>query len=181
MKRSFLIKFLAPFVVAGSLSAAHIDYLLDIDGIKGESQDDTYPGAIEVTSFTWGAANTGAAAGGGSAGKVSFHDLQFSTSSLGKASPKLFLACATGQHIAEAVLHVRKADPSGRMHEYLTIKMKPVYITSYQTGGSGNDTVSISNATEAVALYCDTITIIHTADDGTTTTGEAVRTPVTPQ
>jgi type VI secretion system secreted protein Hcp len=178
MKRSSLITFLAPLVIASSLSAASVDYLLEIDGIKGESSDDRYPEAIEVSSFSWGAGNTGASGGGGGAGKVTLQDFHFMAKS-SKASPKLFLACATGQHIGEAVLHIRKAGATGQPQEYFVVKLKPVYITSYQTGGSSSD--SDDRPTEEVAFYYDTISIVHIADDGTTTTGEATRTPVAPQ
>ncbi len=35
------------------------DYLLVLDGIKGESADASHPGAIEIQSFSWGASNPG--------------------------------------------------------------------------------------------------------------------------
>ena len=48
------------------------DYLLEIDGIKGESKDSKHPGTLEITSFSWHASNPGSfsiGTGGGS-GKV---------------------------------------------------------------------------------------------------------------
>ena len=86
------------------------DYLLEIDGIKGESQDKKHKDTIEVQSFSWGASQPGsfASGSGGGAGKASFQDLHF-TSTVNKASPLLAKACATGQHIKKAVLFVRKA------------------------------------------------------------------------
>jgi len=173
MKR-LLITFLAPFVVASSLNAA-VDMFLQLDGIKGESKDDKYLDMIDVESFSWGASNTGASGGGGGGGKVIMQDVHF-VAKMSKASPKLFLACATGQHINEAVLHARKTDAAGRQHEYLTVTLKDVMVTTYQTGGSSAD--SDDRPTEEVAFYYNRIIFVHIADDGTQTIGEAVRPPV---
>jgi type VI secretion system secreted protein Hcp len=111
------------------------DYLLEIDGIKGESRDDKHKDTLEIESFSWGANNTGSAAsgGGGGAGKVSFQDIHFTTR-VNKASPILMLACATGQHIKKAVLFVRKQ--GGDQQEYYTVTMSDLLVSSYMSGGS---------------------------------------------
>ena len=112
-----------------------VDYFLKIDGIKGESQDSKHGGEIEVQSFSWGATQSGsfAAGGGGGAGKVSMQDFHF-TVNHGAASPKLMLACATGQHIPSAVLTARKAGKD--QHDYMKVTFSDLIISSYQTGGS---------------------------------------------
>jgi len=120
-----------------------VDYFLKIDGIPGESQDDKHSNEIDVESWNWGQVNTGSHAGGGAgggAGKVTVHDFNF-TMRVSKASPKLFLACATGQHVKEATLVCRKAgkDPQ----EYLKIKFSDLLISNYQTGGSTGDVVPV--------------------------------------
>ena len=111
------------------------DYLLEIDGIKGESSDAKHKETIEVSSFSWGVSNAGsfAAGGGGGAGKASFQDLHF-TSTVNKASPLLAKACATGQHIKKATLFVRKA--GGDQQDYYVIKLEDILCSSYQSGGS---------------------------------------------
>jgi type VI secretion system secreted protein Hcp len=111
------------------------DYLLEIDGIKGESNDSKHKGTIEIESFSWGATNTGshASGGGGGAGKVAFQDVHFTTR-VNKSSPLLMLACATGQHIKKAVLFVRKA--GGDQQDYYVITMTDLLVSSYQSGGS---------------------------------------------
>jgi type VI secretion system secreted protein Hcp len=111
------------------------DYLLEIDGIKGESHDTKHPGTIEVESFSWGESNSGThgAGGGGGAGKVAFQDLHFHTN-VNKSSPLLALACATGQHIKKAVLFVRKQ--GGDQQEFYTITLEDLLVSSYQSGGS---------------------------------------------
>jgi type VI secretion system secreted protein Hcp len=51
-----------------------------------------------------------------------------------KASPKLFLACASGQHFKEAKLVARKAGKG--QQEFLTWTFSDLLVSSYQTGGS---------------------------------------------
>jgi type VI secretion system secreted protein Hcp len=112
------------------------DYLLEIDGIKGESQDKKYPGTIEIASFSWGAVQSGGAGttGGLGKGKVSFQELHL-TAQMSKASTSLFASCTTGKHIKDAKLRVRKA--GGEPADYYVITLKDLLVTSYQTGGSG--------------------------------------------
>jgi type VI secretion system secreted protein Hcp len=52
----------------------------------------------------------------------------------GVASPKLMLACATGQHIPSAVLTARKAGKD--QQEYMKVSFYDLLISSFQTGGS---------------------------------------------
>jgi type VI secretion system secreted protein Hcp len=127
------------------------DMFLKIDGIEGESSDDKHKNEIEVESFSWGLTQTGSLAfgGGAGAGKAQFQDFHFVTNT-SKASPKLFLTCAAGEHIKEATLTVRKSNSDSKQ-DYLFIKMNDVLISSYQTGGSqggGNpvDQVSLNFA-----------------------------------
>jgi type VI secretion system secreted protein Hcp len=122
---------------------AQVDYFLKIDGIDGESTDDRHKGEIEIESFSWGESNFGSAASGGGgagAGKVSMNDFHF-VMRLSKASPKLFLACASGEHLTEAQLTVGRA--GGDQIDYLYWKLSDCLVTSYQTGASsaGADTV----------------------------------------
>src|SRR5437660_9675235 len=86
------------------------DYFLKIDGVDGESQDAKHPSEIQLESFSWGATQTGTFAfgGGGGASKVQMQDFHF-VMKHNKASPKLMLACANGEHIPKAVLTARKA------------------------------------------------------------------------
>jgi len=51
-----------------------------------------------------------------------------------KASPKLLLACATGEHIKGGLLTCRKAGKEAQ--EFLKIKFSDCLISSFQTGGS---------------------------------------------
>ena len=53
-----------------------------------------------------------------------------------KAAPSLFLACAQGDHIGEAVLTCRKA--GGKQETYLKVTFSDLLVSSYQTGGSAS-------------------------------------------
>ena len=114
------------------------DYFLKLEGIKGESSDSKHKDEIEIESFSWGATNSGSFAhapgAGGGTGKVSFQDIHL-TKVVDKASVDLLLFCASGKHLKEANLTVRKAGED--QQEYYKVKLTDVLISSYQSGGSG--------------------------------------------
>jgi type VI secretion system secreted protein Hcp len=120
------------------------DYLLEIDGIKGESKDSKHKGEIELESYSWGVSQTGSPGrgGGGGAGKTVFQDFHFTTR-LSSAGPQLFLACATGQHIKKAVLTVRKAGKE--QQEYYKVTLTDCLVTEYQqaTPADSSDTTPV--------------------------------------
>lgn len=110
------------------------DYLLELDGVKGESKDDKFKDCIEVDSFSWGASNPTSFGfgGGGGTGKVSFQDMHF-TKVTDKASPVLFFKCASGDHLGKACLHVRKAGKT--QQEFYTITLETFAVSSFSSGG----------------------------------------------
>jgi type VI secretion system secreted protein Hcp len=128
---------------------ATVDYFLKIDGIEGESRDDKHKDEIEIESFSWGETQTGsfAVGGGAGAGKVSMQDFYF-TMLVNKASPALFLACAQGDHIKNAILTCRKAGK--KPVEFLKFTLSNVLISSFQIGGTGgvvpSDQISLNFA-----------------------------------
>ena len=73
--------------------------------------------------------------GGGGEGKASFNDFNF-MHHVDKASPVLMKACATGEHIKEATITVRKAGKG--QQEFLIIKMNDILITSVKPSGTGD-------------------------------------------
>lgn len=121
---------------------AAVDFFLKIDGIQGESQDSKHKGEIDLESWSWGETQHGAhaAGGGGGAGKVAMQDFHF-TMKVNKASPKLLLACATGEHYKSALLTARKAGKD--QQEYLKIKFSDLLVSSFQTGGSGGEILPV--------------------------------------
>ncbi|MGB9178254.1 MAG: type VI secretion system tube protein Hcp [Pyrinomonadaceae bacterium] len=116
---------------------AAVDYFLKVDGIEGESQDHAHKNEIQLESWSWGESNQGdmAQGGGGGAGKVSMQDIH-AVARISKASPKLMLACASGQHIKKAVLTCRKAGKT--QQEFLKYTCSDLLVSSYQTGGSAH-------------------------------------------
>jgi type VI secretion system secreted protein Hcp len=113
------------------------DIFAKIGDIKGESPDDKHKGEIEILSWSWGVTQSGTMAhgGGGGEGKANFNDFNF-THHIDKASPVLMKACATGEHIKEATITVRKAGKG--QQEFLIIKMNDIIITGVAPSGAGD-------------------------------------------
>jgi len=143
---------------------AVVDYFLKIDGIQGESTDAKHKNEIDLESWSWGETNSGthAGGGGGGAGKVTMRDFHF-TMRINKASPKLFLACAGGDHIKVANLVCRKAGK--QQQEYLKIKFSDLLISTYETGGSTGEVVPV----DQISFNFSKIEITYSAQkpDGT--------------
>jgi type VI secretion system secreted protein Hcp len=149
---------------------AAVDYFLKIDGIPGESQDAKHKDEIQVDSWSLSERQSGTMAdgGGGGAGKVQMNDVSFSEK-LSKASPKLWLACANGEHIKKAVLTARKAGKN--QHDYLTVTFTDLLISSYQTGGNGSAKVPV----ESITLNFAAIQFEYKEQKADGTVGAAVR------
>jgi type VI secretion system secreted protein Hcp len=113
------------------------DAFLKVATVPGESTDDKHKDWIEVLSFSWGAsqaASGSSSATGSHAGqRVDIQDFSF-VHHMDKASPKLFLACATGEHIADVTLELCKA--GGDKQKYMTYKFTDVLVSSVRPGGS---------------------------------------------
>jgi type VI secretion system secreted protein Hcp len=112
-------------------------WFLKIDGIAGESTDANHKGEIDVESWSWGLSQSGSVGpgGGGGAGKVSFQDFHF-VSRISKASPALFLACASGSHIKMATLSGVRGAGKVKSADFLKIKMTDLLVSSMQLGDS---------------------------------------------
>lgn len=124
-----------------------VKYFLNIDGIPGESSDDKHSDEIVVESWSWGITNnTAPGSGGGGAGRPTLSDFAF-TARLSKASPRLALACATGEHISKAVLTAVRS--GGSEFKFLTVTLNEVHVASYHTGDGGGDEVG---PTDSVTL-----------------------------
>jgi len=118
------------------------DFFLKLDGIKGESTDSKHKEELEIESFSWGATNSGsfsnAPGAGGGTGKVNFQDVHF-TKKADKSSADIMFHCASGKHIKQANLTVRKAGED--QQEYYKIKLTDVLVSSYQSGGSAGSSL----------------------------------------
>jgi type VI secretion system secreted protein Hcp len=109
-------------------------FFLKLDGIAGESTDLKHKEEIELVSFSWGLERTvaGHAGGGGGAGKAQLKEFEF-LMRVNKASPALFLAAASGKHLKDATLSVRRGTKAA--FDWLKVKFSDVLITSYEQLG----------------------------------------------
>ncbi len=112
------------------------DTFARIGDIQGESLDTRHKGEIEVLSWSWGVTQSSViqAGGGAGAGKPAFAEFHL-THAVDKATPALLKACATGQHIPDATITIRKS--GGSQQEFLIIKMTDVIVTSAQQSAPG--------------------------------------------
>lgn len=131
------------------MSSSLVDYFLKIDGVEGESPDQQYPGLIQIQSWQWAEENSGrwGFGSGGGAGKVEMKDFEFSMVS-NKASPKLFLLCATGEHIPQAKLICRKSGKG--QQDFMIITFSNGLVSSFRTVGNmplmmGNGSADVDN------------------------------------
>jgi type VI secretion system secreted protein Hcp len=139
-----------------------VDYFLKLDGIPGESTDAKHKDEIDVLAFSWGVSQTGSprpGGGGGGGGKAVFEDLLV-VARTSKASPKLWLACASGQHIKSAVLTCRK--PGKAPFEFLKITLTDVLVSSYEIDGSDEEP-----PLDQFALSFAKVETAYTAQDAT--------------
>jgi type VI secretion system secreted protein Hcp len=106
------------------------DYSLQLDGINGGGGPGN--GAIPIESFSFGASNAAAGAGGPQgAGKVTLSELSLMMT-VSAASPALLLACEQGSVIKSGVLTA--ATPSSAAS--LRLMLAGVRVTSLQFSGS---------------------------------------------
>ena len=139
------------------------DLFLRIGALKGESRDAANRGWIDVLDWGWGVANRGA-------GRAEVRDLRF-TKYVDAASCPLQRACCTGQHFADAVLVARKA--GGGPHDYLTVTLGDLVVTSVTAGGRGDG----DRLTEVVTVQFARVTVEYreqTPTGGTNPAGRMV-------
>lgn len=117
-----------------------IDMFLKVEGATGESADVNHKDWIDIKSFEWGAMQIGtmAGGGGGGSGKVSFNDLNVTTS-MDKATPAILKHCSSGKHLGEVKLSICKA--GGSQIEYSTIVLKDVLVTFVDFSGGGGEQI----------------------------------------
>jgi len=141
------------------------DVFLKLTGIPGDSTDLKHKNEIEVMSFSSGVSMPlGPRSFSGSAPneRASLSDLNI-TKVVDSASPALFKAVCTGQHIAEAVLSVNRADSKGGKVEYLKYTLTDVVASSYQASGSDESGLPV----ESISLNFAKFQVAYTVTDQT--------------
>ena len=112
-------------------------WFLKIDGIPGESTDASHKDEIDVLSWSWGVAQSGTLGqgGGGGAGKAQFEAFHF-VAQISKASPMLFLSCATGTHHKTAALSGVRGAGKSTSADFLKYKLSDVIVKTVQHSDS---------------------------------------------
>lgn len=123
-----------------------IDCHLKLDGVKGESTHAKHKDEIALQSWDWCVNNVSNSSGGGMAvGKGKADNLRL-VKKFDLSSIAMSQKCAGGDHFKEATITMSMA--TGKQEDFLTIKLKEVFITSIQisagTGGEVTDHVSLA-------------------------------------
>lgn len=125
------------------------DAYLKIDNISGEALDANHKDWIEILDFRYmleqPISSTASSSGGATAGGAKCVDL-YINKYIDKASPKIFEACASGQHFKNMVIDINRA--GGSQQRYLQIKLEEVIISSV----TGNGTHFGDIPTESIML-----------------------------
>jgi type VI secretion system secreted protein Hcp len=120
-----------------------VSFLLDIQGIPGESLDNNaaFSKKIEIDGWGFGHAQSGVQQSGTglTSGKVTAQDFTF-TKHVDISSPKILQFCAMGQQVDSATLTCRRTGlKGGGLTPYLKVVFTNVMLSSYQTSGGQND------------------------------------------
>src|SRR3569833_3109534 len=108
-----------------------IDVYLQIDGIKGESNDDKHKDWIECASVQWGIAQpksaTASTGGGHTAGRAELEEISFAKMA-DLSSPILMQSCASGKTIPKAKFEFMRADADGQRVKYFEMELENVLV-----------------------------------------------------
>ena len=147
---------------------------INADGttIDGESSDAKHKNEIEVLSYSWGIENQSSAGSGGSgggSGKASFHEFHF-VSHLQKSSPLLFLKCATGEHIKQGIISVRKS--GGGQPDYLKLYLTDVLVSSFDQDVTADDRDDVPS--ESISLNFEKVRVEYTVQNSKGAVGDTI-------
>jgi type VI secretion system secreted protein Hcp len=148
-----------------------VEIFLKLDGIDGESIKSGAEGWIELFSFSNGASNPSSVAfgTGSGAGKVDLSSLSLQKQ-LDKASPKLFLNCCAGTHIATGQMIVREATGGDTTQTYFQYDLTEVFIDSISWGGSAGG----GKPSESVSVSAKSLQVTYLPQDSTGTVGNKI-------
>ncbi|HEU4389533.1 MAG TPA: type VI secretion system tube protein Hcp, partial [Blastocatellia bacterium] len=119
------------------------DAFLKVEGCPGESTDDAHKEWIEILSYSMGVSQPSSptsTAGSMSAERANFQDFVV-TKVIDKASPKLALQCASGEHFKEVKLELCRA--AGDKQKYMEYRMTDCIVTSFRPGGHSGGAESL--------------------------------------
>jgi type VI secretion system secreted protein Hcp len=161
----------AGMLAAGVLTStpvfAAVDMFIKVGNIIGESTDKIHKGESDVLSWSWGTSKGTARTKKGLQPPACIQDLTF-TKYVDRASPDLILNGVSGAVVPTAVLTMRKAGIPAL--EFLRLEMSNVFVSSYQTGGSGGE----DRLTETITLHFDTLDGVYRLQNPDGTPGTEV-------
>ena len=140
---TFLFLLLQPSVKA----AENLISFLKIESIKGDSNQKGHSGEIEALGFATGVDLPSPAPGGGTEAKPEFFEV-IVTKNIDKASPLLFISCATGKLLPNATLTMARVTPTSSV-DFFKIILTNVVISRVETKGLSGTKGALS---EEVAL-----------------------------
>ena len=147
------------------------EIFLKLDGIEGESEKEGAKAWIEIFSFSNGASNPSSVAfgTGSGAGKVDLSSLSLQKQ-LDKSSPKLFLNCCSGTHIAKGQMIVREATGADTPQTFFQYDLTEVFIDSVSWGGSANG----GKPSESVSISSKSLQVTYFPQDTTGKVGDKI-------
>jgi type VI secretion system secreted protein Hcp len=108
-----------------------VDVYLQIEGIKGESNDDKHKDWIECTTAVWSVLQpksaTASTSGGHTAERCEHGDLVI-TKLADLSSPVLLQTCSAGKTIPKARVEFMRADGQGQRIKYYEVELENVLI-----------------------------------------------------
>jgi type VI secretion system secreted protein Hcp len=118
------------------------DFYVQIDGIKGESNDSCHAGWIECMSVNWSITQpksaTASTGGGHTAERAELSEIGISKL-VDLASPMLAQLCACGRTIPRAKLEMQRADGNGEPIKYFEVELENVLIAHIAPSFGGGD------------------------------------------
>ena len=115
------------------------EMFLRLDGVKGESLDQTHSDEIELKKWDWTTSNhvKWDLNQGGQSTKVDVKEITIEKI-CDKAAVILYQCCVTGKHIPTARITCRKNDGDQKV-EYLTVDLKDIMVSEVAWNGDGGE------------------------------------------
>jgi type VI secretion system secreted protein Hcp len=121
---------------------AKTNIYLKLEGIDGESIDETHQAWIELNTFTWGVeAKATFEIGQGGQAKQSHINAISAEKSCDKATVILWKNCTTGRHIPRGTISCMKLDGETRV-QYLKIDLTDIMVKAVNWKGASEDILS---------------------------------------
>lgn len=139
---------------------------LKIDGIPGESTDSKHKDQIEIIKFAW-AIDQPDTYSKSSHGALTAERANFASfkviKATDKATPKLALACAAGQHIKNAKLELCRA--TSDQETYMVYELDDIIVKGFRPTGDAHADEAVP--TEEVEFAYGKVTLTYTQYDKT--------------